>query len=155
VQVGWTGPGVENDFIGVGLPGERYINYAYLRDGNPVALILPPAPGTYEIRYYLGQDESVLASQVIEVTALSAQLVAPASAVAGTTIPVGWDGPGYGNDFLGIGRPGDGYATYEYVRNGNPLTMTVPDTAGDYEIRYYLGQGESVLVSVPLSVTKP
>jgi Ca-activated chloride channel family protein len=156
VVIGWTGPGQDNDFIGIGLPGEGYINYVYVNRGNPAPLQLPTAPGSYEIRYYLGQDDSVLASTVIEVTAISAALTAPTTAPAATTLQVNWKGPDYDGDFIGIGRQGEtGYVTYVYTNRGNPATINVPEEPGDYEIRYFLGQGDTQLTAVPLTVTAP
>ena len=43
--------------------------YRYTRDGNPLALRLPDAPGDYEIRYVMRQDNTVLGFVPLTVTA--------------------------------------------------------------------------------------
>jgi Ca-activated chloride channel family protein len=68
---------------------------------------MPTEPGTYELRYVANQDRTVLASRVIEVVAVTASLMAPETAVAGSTIEVAWEGPDYANDFIAIARPDD------------------------------------------------
>ena len=154
VQIGWDGPDYANDYIGVSVPGEGgYVNYTYTRQGNPLGLVMPVEPGTYEVRYYLGQGSTIVAREQIEVSALKVQLVAPPTGTAGGTLMVGWDGPDYANDYIGISRPGEqGYETYRYTRTGNPVEVTLPDAPGDYEVRYYLGQGNTVVATMPLTV---
>jgi Ca-activated chloride channel family protein len=84
---------------------------------------MPTEPGTYELRYVANQDRTVLASRVIEVVAVTASLMAPETAVAGSTIEVAWEGPDYANDFIAIARPDDnGYENYTYTREGAAWT---------------------------------
>lgn len=156
ISVDWDGPGLRNDFIAVARPADiSAINYSYTRNGNPADLLLPAEPGTYEIRYVLGQGQRVIARSQIEVTPVTAALDVPAEAEAGATFRVGWEGPGYRNDFIGIGRPGnlEDHPIYSYTRDGNPATLVAPSTPGDYEVRYYMAQDRRVLASAPLTVT--
>jgi len=156
VQVTWTGPDYQNDYIEIGRRGEDgYANYTRTRDGSPLGLQLPAEPGEWEIRYIVNQDRSVLARQIITVTPVTAQLIAPPSVpLSGGTATVGWDGPGYAQDYVSISIPGDsGYVSYEYTRNGNPLNIRLPEAPGSYELRYILNEGSTVLATIPLEVT--
>ena len=92
-----------NGFLQVNMPDGTI---GYTRDGSPAELVMPTEPGEYEIRYYLQQDASILARVPITLTAAGATLDVPAEAAVGSTIPVGWTGPDYQNDYIGIGRPG-------------------------------------------------
>jgi Ca-activated chloride channel homolog len=150
IAVGWVGPNAENDNIQVALPGGSYLGYAYVRDGNPVQLRLPATPGTYELRYYF-RDTQTIATRMIELTPVTVQLLTEPVATAGQSIIVGWDGPNYSGDYIEIGRPGDpGYDNYVYTSAGNPVTLVAPATPGSYEIRYLTG--DVVLGTVPVEV---
>ena len=72
VRVAWTGPDYPDDHISIARPdaaGSRYERYAWTRDGNPVGLVMPKVPGTYEVRYIQRQGNRVLARKTINVTA--------------------------------------------------------------------------------------
>ncbi len=153
IPVGWEGPGERSDFIGIGLPGERYGNYAWIRDGNPVQLRLPVEPGEYELRYYGEPGRLVLATRPITVTRIEGALDFAAQATAGETLPVTWDGPGYRDDFIGISIEGERYTNYAWTRDGNPAGLRMPTEPGDYVITYYIGQGNTPLVSRPVTVS--
>jgi Ca-activated chloride channel family protein len=91
IPISWVGPDYKNDYIGVSRPDEDgYVNYTYTREGAPLDLILPSEPGTYELRYFMSQDKTVLATQPITVTDVSATLDVPATAAAGAELPVTW-----------------------------------------------------------------
>ncbi|HSN73404.1 MAG TPA: hypothetical protein VLT59_17945, partial [Steroidobacteraceae bacterium] len=128
------------------------------RNGNPATLIVPDAPGTYEVRYVQSQSRSVLARQAITVTAVSATLEAPDQAPSGSEIAVRWTGPANENDYIAIAdpdAPGGKQHRHAYPRNGNPATLIVPDAPGTYEVRYVQSQSRSVLARRPLTVVTP
>ena len=148
--VEWTGPAYERDFIAVGDPAEvgRSIHYTYARDDTPLRLQLPGEPGTYEVRYVLGQSGDFLAAKLVEVTPVEASLETPATAPAGSTIQVGWDGPGYDNDYIVVSETGTrdkDYLNYTMVSKGDPVPLQLPMQAGTYEVRYVLGESHGVL----------
>ena len=150
IDVGWIGPNAENDNIQVATPGGSYITYTYTRDGNPLRVLLPSEPGTYELRYSF-RDTQVIATRPIELLPVTAQIKAEPTAIAGQTVVVGWDGPNYPNDYIAVGKPGDpGYDNYTYTTAGNPLTVLAPATPGTYELRYITG--DLVLATAPLTV---
>lgn len=156
VVLDWTGPDYNRDFIAVGPVGEtRYINYAYTENGNPAAVQMPSEPGTYELRYHLGQGSTVIFRQQITVDPITATLVAPDTVKAGEELVVGWDGPDYDRDYIGISQLRDsGYEDYAYTNSGNPVTLTAPDTAGEYELRYFINQDRTIIGTRPITVTK-
>lgn len=161
IEVGWTGPNAQSDYIGIGSAdaedGAQWANYSYTNDGNPVELEMPTQPGDYVIRYFLQDGRVALASTTITLTPAQASLTAPATAVAGSTIEIGWTGPDYPSDYLGIGRAdaedGAQWQNYTYTNQGSPLDLEMPTEPGDYLIRYFLQQDRSVLAEVPISLT--
>ncbi|HUF57467.1 MAG TPA: VWA domain-containing protein [Thermohalobaculum sp.] len=161
VAVTWTGPEDKGDFISVANPersGGAVINRTYTGEGSPLGLVMPPEPGTYEIRYVrAGPDYSILARQPVAVTEITASLDAPSEAAAASNIEVAWTGPDYRHDQITIARPDTTGGTMESVAftgQGNPLKLAVPPEPGEYEIRYVQGQGHTILARRQLTVSE-
>ncbi|WP_071674952.1 VWA domain-containing protein [Nioella nitratireducens] len=159
IVVEWTGPDYRNDFIAVSRQDDPdgYENYTYTRDGTPLRVTAPTEPGAYELRYVVSQDRSVHARSPITIEDITVTLQAPATATAGGRIAVEHDGPDYRNDYIGISRLDDpeGYETYTYTRDGDPVLVDLPDSPGDYEIRYFMNQDRRIIGRAPLTVTAP
>lgn len=160
VEVTWTGPDGDGDYLTAGPVGAddaSYLTFEYTAKGNPLPLRLPVEPGEYEIRYVLGDGIQTLARLPITVTERGFGLTAPDSAAAGSLVQVEWSGGGFDEDFLTVARldAGDGndYVTYAYVRDGNPIGLRMPLEPGQYQLRYVVGQDSSVAVSQPVTVT--
>lgn len=163
IEVSWTGPGYEHDYISAEEAGSQsstssYITYEYTSNGSPLMLTLPPDPGSYEIRYILHQDYSTLARQTIELTPVAASIRAPASGKADSSIEVLWSGPDYQHDYISVEKPEDSssvgsYHTYSYTVDGSPLMLTLPSKPGQYEIRYIQGNGYRTLARQAITVT--
>ena len=158
IAVDWTGPGYSRDYIAVAKPGDaggKYENYVYVDDGSPATLLMPSTPGDYELRYVLAQDNVILTSKPVTVTPVEASLtVAPSVSLSAGSVDVEWQGPDYRGDYITISVPGDaGYVSYVYTENGTPLTLTLPEAAGSFEVRYVMDQDRKVLAVVPLTVT--
>ncbi|MDG3040303.1 VWA domain-containing protein [Roseicyclus marinus] len=161
IMVGWTGPDAEDDFIGIGLRGAEgralWRNWTYTADGTPLGLLIPPEPGDYVISYFINDGTDVIATAPITVTPAAITLTAPATAMAGTTLEIGWTGPDYEGDFIGIGPVGaenrDRWQHFADVETGLPARIAVPAEPGDYLIGYYAGQDYSQMATVPLTVT--
>ena len=157
VEVGWSGPDEERDYIAVASPDETgYVNFAYTADGSPVNLLMPPEPGQYELRYIRSDGSEVLATAPITIDPAPVSIVAPETAIVGESIEIGWTGPGYDRDYISVGEVGSGprYINFTYTDDGAPLMLEMPTEPGDYEIRYQLSQGGEVLTTVPISVTE-
>jgi Mg-chelatase subunit ChlD len=159
LEVRWTGPNGSGDFVSIdtaGSPDATYGPYAYPSAGNPLKVKVPDQPGRYEVRYHSGgSGYKVLAKAPLEVTDIAASLEAAASVPAGGTIQVKWKGPNGQGDFISIdavGAPDRTYGNYAYPSKGNPLAVQAPDAAGDYVLRYHLGNSYRVLASRPLHV---
>ncbi len=154
VVVNWSGPDYPGDYIAVEeVGGKGYINYANTSDGNPLTLLMPAEPGEYEIRYILRQDSQVLASRIIAVTPVKSTLTIPGTAVAGETISVAWEGPNYNADYIAVEEVGGNrYINYANTSDGNPLGLQMPAQPGDYEVRYVMRQGTTVLAQAPITV---
>ena len=158
LSVTWDGPDFDRDFITVAKPDAAdgaYEEYTYTREGSPLDLQMPVEPGAYEIRYVQTVGDRALARVPLQLVDVEAQLDAPASATAGGTVQVVWSGPGYGRDYVSIAQPGtpDGrYETYTYTREGPTLTLELPDTPGEYELRYILGSGPRAIARRSLVV---
>ncbi|MFA5520974.1 MAG: VWA domain-containing protein [Castellaniella sp.] len=163
VRINWTGPDYASDYLSVELPDKASnantsINYTYTDRGNPLELLMPADPGTYEIRYIQNQDYKTLARHTIEVTPVTVTLQAPDTAVAGTSVRVGWNGPDYERDYLSVERPdkrsnADTSLSYAYTESGSPLELNMPDEPGTYEIRYIQNQGYRTLARHTITVT--
>ena len=94
VEIGWTGPDEDRDYIAVAKPDERgYVNYTYTAEGNPLMLQMPPEAGIYELRYVRAQGSEVIGTAMIEVTPVPLALEAPDTATIGQDIEVTWTGP--------------------------------------------------------------
>ena len=159
LEVGWTGPDNQNDFITivpVGAKEGTYANNTYTRKGDPLELRIPDEPGAYELRYIAAQSRTTLGSLPITVTAVSATLEAVPAIAAGAVVTVMWQGPDNENDYITIvpvGTKEGQFANYTYTRKGAPLELRVPDEPGAYELRYMLDQSSTTLGSLPITVT--
>jgi Mg-chelatase subunit ChlD len=156
IEVRWTGPANPKDYVALGDAAHPYLVYGYVRDGNPVRLPAPEAPGAYELRYFLGEGDAVVARRPLTVTAVSGSVAGPAQAVAGSTIAVSWTGPNNARDYLTIvpagAREGES-GEFAYTASGSPARIVVPLEPGNYEIRYSLAQSQTTLARAALRVT--
>jgi hypothetical protein len=155
-QVRWSGPANPSDYIAIGSSSKPYINYKYARDGSPLTITAPDAPGAYEVRYFLGQGNTIIARQPINVGAVSATVTVPAQVEAGGAFKVSWTGPNNPTDYLTIVAEGAAektWKTYVYTSKGNPVEMAAPDVPGKYEVRYAAGQSYATLGKAGFTVT--
>ncbi|HXW09744.1 MAG TPA: hypothetical protein VD737_03960, partial [Steroidobacteraceae bacterium] len=159
LQVHWTGPAAQGDFVSIdaaGAPDHVYGPYAYPSHGNPLTLLVPTTSGNYEIRYHVGASGyRVLARTPLAVTDVAATLEAASTVEAGGSVRVSWKGPNNQGDFISIdpvGAPDRTYGNYAYPAKGNPVDVRAPDQPGDYLLRYHLANSYRVIGSVPLKV---
>ena len=159
LEILWTGPDNEGDFIGIGRVGAedsaRWQFFADAETGLPARVAVPAEPGEYLIGYYAGQDYSQLATIPLTVTEAGASLTAPVEAATGSTIEVGWTGPGNDTDFIGIGLAdgsGSAWTSYSYTSDGNPVLLTLPEAPGAYVLRYFLGVDNTGIAELPITL---
>ena len=160
VKVSWTGPGKQGDFISIDLvdSDDRTYgpNYNYPKRGNPLKIRVPQDPGDYEVRYHLARTYRVIASAPFTATGIEATLSAPAAVDAGSSFKVAWTGPGYQGDYISIDKldaEEREYGNYASVKEQDkPVSISAPDEAGEYQLRYHLRQSYKVLGTAPLRV---
>lgn len=156
IQVKWTGPNNERDYVAIGSASQRYIVYEYTRNANPVTLEVPDAAGEYELRYFLGVDDKVVGTRKLIVGGVSASVQAPAEAVAGSMFNVTWAGPNNSHDYITIvpkGSPEGRYTDYSYSDKGSPAKLLAPLAPGDYEVWYATGQTHATLARANIRIT--
>lgn len=163
IKISWDGPTEKKDFISIDAVDAESDSdygspYGYPAKKNPFKLRAPTEPGTYLIRYHLGETGyAVIATTSIKVIDATATVEAPATAQIATEIKVKWSGPANRGDFISIdaidSEDKEYGNLYGYPSKGNPLKLRVPDEPGEYEIRYHLERSYRVLGKTKLSIT--
>ncbi len=158
IAVTWKGPNNAPDYISIAKPDQEpggYVHYTYTKQGSPLKVQAPSEPGNYEVRYILGQGNKLLAKAPIAIQAVTAGVQAPAEADVASQIEVAWQGPNNPPDYISIAQPDqepEGYLHYTYTKKGSPLKLQAPSTAGTYEVRYILGQGNKLLAKTTIVI---
>jgi Ca-activated chloride channel family protein len=163
IKVAWSGaPNNPGDFITIVKPDAgkgAHTEYFVPRDVEPenATLLVPPQPGSYELRYVTAQTNEVLARRPIAALATRATVDAPASAPAGSKIKVGWSGPNNDGDFVTIVEPGadkGAYTVYFNTKDLDPADaiLELPTKPGAYELRYVVGGSNETLAKRPITV---
>ncbi len=158
-EVGWTGPDGPQDYItivAIGSEPGAYESYEYTSNGSPVTLIAEITAGKYEIRYQSDRERGIIfASTPITVTPMQISLQAPTQVNAGPSFEITWTGPSGPRDYITIvpaGAKAGSYQSYKYTREGSPLSLTAPEQAGAYEIRYQSDRVGGVFASIAITV---
>lgn len=169
-EVSWVGPGATRDSIelynpqanngnGKVVATTRVVNGDY--DNRTVKLTAPTAPGDYRLRYWNGDDRTVLATAPIAVVATEVAIAGPESVEMGRTFVVSWVGPGSNRDAAEVfdpeGNNGNGKVVYsKRLANDDMDNRTVkliaPIKAKTYQLRYFDGMGRKVLATAPIAV---
>ena len=154
VSVNWVGPGVNGDVIAVAEVGsKKTINKTLTTRGSPLTVQMPVEPGEYELRYILRQKRTVLATRPIKVAATEVTLNAPGETSIGSSVSINWVGPGVKGDVIALAEVGSKKTISKTpVTRGNPLTVQMPVEPGEYELRYILRQGRTILATQPITV---
>jgi hypothetical protein len=178
-----NGPGNAGDWVGLyatGAPNGTYLDWKYLNNtrtkpatgvtGADVPFTVPATPGTYNVRFFLNDSTTLLAtSATITVTpptvTLSATTVAPGATVTATVA----NGPGNAGDWVGLYTTGaaDGtYIDWKYLNGtrtkpgtgvtGADVVFTMPATAGTYNVRFFFDDSTLKLAtSATITVSTP
>jgi Ca-activated chloride channel family protein len=151
ISVTWTGPNNAGDYVTVvakNIPDGQYGNYTGTAEGSPLNLTLPPMAGDAELRYMSGQGNRVLGRRTIKITTPDVTLSAADEAIAGSTLTIGWTGPGNSGDYITIvakEKPEGQYGNYGTLSKAASVAVLVPIEPGEMELRYVTGQGAKVL----------
>ena len=172
LTVTWSGPGARYDDVelfdpaarggrGLRIDAQRVATAPGFAE-RQVSLVAPAAAGTYQLRYYNGDNRQVLATRPITVTAIKVSVSAPATAAPDAPITVTWAGPAGRYDEIQIhdpaARSGAGQVLANRRIHSDPglatrtTTLRTPKVPGTYEIRYYNGDNRAVLATRALVV---
>ena len=174
VTIHWTGPGALRDDVqildaagGTVLRRQR-LNQDRGFDARTVTLLAPSEPGRYLLRYWNGENNSVLAQREIEIVPMQISLDAPARVDMARPFIVRWQGPGAVRDDVEIVAAGSDRPIRRQRLNqdrgfaGHEATITAPAVPGHYVLRYYSGADNRVLatrdvavIAIPVSLDAP
>jgi Ca-activated chloride channel homolog len=128
---------------------------------GPREMSAPSHPGTYELRYYLDADHSLVARATLEVVDVEITLEAPAQVEAGSTfeIAIGGGVPGHVVIVEPDRAEDDIVSRYQRMSNSvngdeGTISRTAPDEPGQYSLRYHSSGEHRLLASQPLEVTE-
>ncbi|MHA1552828.1 MAG: hypothetical protein ACTSU0_00275 [Alphaproteobacteria bacterium] len=161
-EIGWQGPHAPGDFIAIAgsdAPAASFVAYARTSAGNP-AVLTAPGVGDYEVRYISATGLEVLARVPLSVGVEPARgaITAPSEVEAGAALVVSVADPGEPADYITIvetGASDDAFGPYARLKGALEVSLTAPDTAGNYEIRHIRASGQRVLARAPLAVLEP
>ncbi len=167
INIDWTGPAGEEDYIDVVKSGDERVYgelaYAWVKEGVPAQLRAPGEVGIYDVRYVWQGPvrKHVLATATLEVIDSEVTLVAPFKVAAGEYFSVQWQGPNRKDDYVDLVKKGQtktfGELSYFYTKDGFPEgKIQAPAAAGEYDIRYVLEatDGRKVLHQIPIQVAE-
>ena len=160
IDVAWTGPNAQGDFVTIVAVGTaKWTNETYFytaSNPSPGSLTAPGTAGAFEIWYVSGADLTVLARSPLTVSAFVGSIDAPASVAGGTEFAISWTGPNGQGDYITIvkaGTPAWTNEPYFYTSVGPTSKLVAPIDAGPYELLYISGQGATVQLRRPITVT--
>lgn len=158
LRVTWTGTVSSGDYVNLvplGTPDEEFGLYKQVRDSSEHDLRAPDETGLYEVRYMLREGRRVLARQSVEVLAADAQLntggeiAAPDYGATGATIEVSWSVESESADRrITLARGDQAIFTWisaEKITGEPPISLTLPNEPGVYEIRFLDLSNQEVL----------
>jgi hypothetical protein len=105
-----------------------------------------------------GGGYRVIGTALVKVVDESVTLSAPEQAPAGSRVAIKWTGPGNQADFISIDPVGSddrkygGYAYAKASEQAEPVSIKAPEEAGDYLVRYHMGNSYRVLASAPIRI---
>lgn len=71
IEVAWTGPNYDGDYVGIGKVGQtgsgQWAAYGLTADGAILTITVPDEPGDYVIRYFVDADRTAIASRPIAI----------------------------------------------------------------------------------------
>ena len=134
--------------------------------GAAVTFTMPATPGTYNVRFFLNDSMTKLAtSATITATALAPPSIALSATTAvpgGTVTATVANGPGKAGDWVGLfsdNAPDATYVDWMYLNGtktrpasgltGAAVAFTMPATPGTYNVRLFLNDSTSKLATSP------
>lgn len=170
IEVGWEGPGDRYDAVQIYDPkandGDgKVIRAKRLRNDDfqnrKLRLPAPGEAGNYLLRYWNGDNKSVLYTKKLEVIEAHVTLEAPEEIESGRTLRVVWQGPGGRYDAVQIYDPqandGEGKVIRaKRLRNDKfeqkKVSLPAPGKEGMYQLRYWNGDNKAVLYQQQITI---
>ena len=129
IRISWLGTAPQAHIVGAMIHA----------DGTPVMLTAPAERGAYELRYWHGARQAVIATARLLVVPVEAGLEAPPTVFQGADFAVVWRGDARGEERLEIAAPGApigaGLTSVEIGRTEHTAVVTAPAQIGQYELR--------------------
>ena len=131
---------------------------------DPFDIVLPP--GEYSVAAtapgYTGKMALTVRPDIVQRVAVplaearpEASLEAPETAPAGGALNVSWSGPDAEGDRITLASPGAAAGetfAVTLTRNGNPVTLRLPDETGLFELRYEQYAPQRILATRPITL---
>ncbi|MEO0916405.1 MAG: hypothetical protein AAFY31_05395, partial [Pseudomonadota bacterium] len=149
LRITWTGTVALHDYVALvpmGTEDNKLGTYQQVRDTGSRDFEAPAETGMYEVRYVLREGTRVMARQMVEVLPQDAALntgaviSAPDAAAPGATIEVDWTVDSESADQrITVARGEQAIFTWisaEKITGPGPMSITLPDAPGVYEIRF-------------------
>ncbi len=169
ITVAFTGPANATDYIDLVPRGYTQtsgeLSYVYINSAaNGGKLRVMTTPGEFDVRYVLDLKDAgrkVKAVSPLTITAPTATLTVPPTALGAEPLSIDWTGPAGDGDYVDVVPQGytdtSGEITYAYTSAGSPAKFPAPGPSGAYTVRYVLEGpgGRQVLTTAPLTVTAP
>jgi Ca-activated chloride channel family protein len=166
LTVSWKGPEGDSGHLFITSPMTADNQYARghtslnVAKGTSGLLVAPVKPGTYEIRYFSRQSNSLAVRRPLLVTDAEVTIEYPTSIPAGSMINFSWSGPQGPGDYIFASAEGMAHNRYLTtagksfkVGSDQKPSIIAPAKAGEYEIRYYSGRNGTPLARFPFTVT--
>lgn len=169
-EVEWVGPAGRRDAIELFDPDTnagrgKVVKSKRLSNGDmdarTVKLEAVARPGTYQLRYWNGDNRAVLVTRSIEVVASEVTIEGPETVDAGQKFDVTWKGPGAYRDAIEVfdpdanGGKGKLLVSKRLVNSkydDRVVEVPAPKKAGNYRLRYYNTENRTVLAEKALTV---
>ena len=143
------------NLVPMGTDDDKFGVYTQVRNKAEHDMTAPDQVGMYELRYVLREGTRVLARQTVEVLAADAaldtgaSLTAPDTAAPGSAIEVGWTVQSDSADQrITLARGDQAIFTWisaTKITGAPPISVTVPDEPGVYELRFLDVSNKEVL----------
>jgi len=131
----------------------KVVRSSRIREQSKVTLESPGEPGQYEVRYWIGQDKLVFATEPLEVTDVEVKWQFPQTVDQGKDFQVTLEARPEGRyDDLQIVDPTSGKVIRSQRIRSEQVMMKAPDEPGTYQLRYWMGGSKKVQSEADLEV---
>ena len=160
-EVTWDGPGGSEDEIRLAAVGMAKSDWlaAVAPQGTSVFFRAPFPSGLYELRYYSGILNEIVAIERIEIELPTASLEALELVEGGAPFEVSWTGPGMvGDRIVILQSTPDGdeiLAAHRVPLFGRVVIFDAPIVPGSYEIAYLSAEGDQTLARLTFIASSP